>query len=711
MAVDWNIVDEIRLFRWVSEFKPVGIHRHFHMFCILERMNNPDKYPVITLQKESYHRPPKLFTSKDIWLKLKQYYNLDEANRIENEFMINHDDTENNEKHAAHEKLFIDELKLIENNSQFNNTRLFQNRYRLMTETKDFSLPWDEYGDLILSKAIKKKNSVANKEKDINKDGRSRVNFTKNVGEITIEDNKKFMKANNIQSQNQNVTEQEKVLASGNIDNNIKEEIEDKEKIAEKFNSSYGSYKNNEDISKDREQNENNNNIQTNHTESTQKDVEKIEEIKEEKMENGNYESIITQANTKKKTVENVKDTDTIEKHKDSSFKIHDQGVIVENLENDNKIESQTETKTELNYEIENIEKQGNLVLDKTSNESENIQVNEQTILNKEKEKEKEMKQPIEGSKREGQKLRKEENKEPKESIQKESSKDMSHAIKQKDFQGGVSEETTTQDDLEKELQEKERTEPVQQIQKKQLEIEREEGEKMVLDKEVKKTIEMQELQKESKTPLENHDNLLYKNQDEKKNNKTTEDNIEVVAKNLENKELSLKEGEERIKDEKRGEIDDNEEKKKSEESNEYENQEQDIPQKNRRKRVYPRAHRISSRLRRKVHSDETNSESSVEPVKVFDDQSTEEKKNVEDEKTNLKHKLDTEQDMIDNEPLAKRTRHSSYAKVVNTEDSENQPNGEEIVSSSISSKRGKRKNSNRTLEPTRFSTRLRKKK
>ncbi|KAK5781723.1 hypothetical protein RI543_000909 [Arxiozyma heterogenica] len=686
-------LDEIRLFRWVSEFKPV------------------DKYPVITLQKESYHRPPKLFTSKDIWLKLKQYYNLDEANRIENEFMINHDDTENNEKHAAHEKLFIDELKLIENNSQFNNTRLFQNRYRLMTETKDFSLPWDEYGDLILSKAIKKKNSVANKEKDINKDGRSRVNFTKNVSEITIEDNKKFMKANNIQSQNQNVTEQEKVLASGNIDNNIKEEIEDKEKIAEKFNSSYGSYKNNEDISKDREQNENNNNIQTDHTESTQKDVEKIEEIKEEKMENGNYESIITQANTKKKTVENVKDTDTIEKHKDSSFKIHDQGVIVENLENDNKIESQTETKTELNYEIENIKKQGNLVLDKTSNESENIQVNEQTILNKEEEKEKEMKQPIEGSKREGQKLRKEENKEPKESIQKESSKDMSHAIKQKDFQGGVSEETTTQDDLEKELQEKERTEPVQQIQKKQLEIEREEGEKMVLDKEVKKTIEMQELQKESKTPLENHDNLLYKNQDEKKNNKTTEDNIEVVAKNLENKELSLKEGEERIKDEKRGEIDDNEEKKKSEESNEYENQEQDIPQKNRRKRVYPRAHRISSRLRRKVHSDETNSESSVEPVKVFDDQSTEEKKNVEDEKTNLKHKLDTEQDMIDNEPLAKRTRHSSYAKVVNIEDSENQPNGEEIVSSSISSKRGKRKNSNRTLEPTRFSTRLRKKK
>lgn len=179
----------------------------------------------------------------------------------------------------------------------------------------------------------------------------------------------------------------------------------------------------------------------------------------------------------------------------------------------------------------------------------------------------------------------------------------------------------------------------------------------------------------------------------------------------MENKELSLKEGEEKIKEEKRGEIDDNEEKKKSEQSNEYENQEPDIPQKNRRKRVYPRAHRISSRLRRKVHSDETNSESSVEPVKVFDDQSTEEKKNVEDKKTNLKHKLDTEQDMTDNEPLAKRTRHSSYAKVVNTEDSENQPNGEEIVSSSISSKRGKRKNSNRTLEPTRFSTRLRNKK
>lgn len=708
MAVDWNIVDEIRLFRWVSEFKPVGIHRHFHMFCILERMNNPDKYPVITLQKESHHRPPKLFTSKDIWLKLKQYYNLDEANRIENEFMINHDDTENKEKHVLHEKLFIDELKLIENDSQFNNTRLFQNRYRLMTETKDFSLPWDEYGDLILSKAIKKKNSVTNKEMDINKDGESRVNFTKNISETIIEDNKKFMKSNNIQSQTQNITEQEKVLASGNIDNNIKEEIEAKEKIAEKSNSSYGLYKNNEDISKDMEQNKNDNNIQTHHTELTKKDVEKIEEIKEEKKENRNYESIITQANTEKKPVEDVEDIDTIEKHKDSSSKIHDQGVIVEYLENGNKIESQTETKTELNHEIEDIEKQENLILDKTSNESENTQVNEQTILNKEEE---EMKQPIEGSKQEEQKLRKEENKEPKESIQEESSKDMNYAIKQKDFQGAVSEGATTKDDFEKELQEKVRTGPVQQIQKKQLEVGREEGEKMLSDKEVKKTIEIQELQKERKAPLENHDNLLYENQDEKKNDKTTEDNTEVVAKNLENKELSLKEGEEKIKEEKRGEIDDNEEKKKSEQSNEYENQEPDIPQKNRRKRVYPRAHRISSRLRRKVHSDETNSESSVEPVKVFDDQSTEEKKNVEDKKTNLKHKLDTEQDMTDNEPLAKRTRHSSYAKVVNTEDSENQPNGEEIVSSSISSKRGKRKNSNRTLEPTRFSTRLRNKK
>ena len=164
MAVDWNIVDEIRLFRWVSEFKPVGIHRHFHMFCILERMNNPDKYPVITLQKETYHRPPKLFTSKDIWLKLKQYYNLDEANNIENEFMINHDHNEGNEKNNLHEQVFIDELKLIENDSQFNDNKLLQNGYRLMTETKDFSLPWDEYGDLILSKAIKKKNSVTNKE-------------------------------------------------------------------------------------------------------------------------------------------------------------------------------------------------------------------------------------------------------------------------------------------------------------------------------------------------------------------------------------------------------------------------------------------------------------------------------------------------------------------------------------------------------------------
>ena len=53
MSVDWIIVDEIRLFCWESEFKPVGVYIDiFHMFCILERMNNLDEYPSSTLQKE-----------------------------------------------------------------------------------------------------------------------------------------------------------------------------------------------------------------------------------------------------------------------------------------------------------------------------------------------------------------------------------------------------------------------------------------------------------------------------------------------------------------------------------------------------------------------------------------------------------------------------------------------------------------------------------
>ena len=720
MAVDWNIVDEIRLFRWVSEFKPVGIHRHFHMFCILERMNNPDKYPVITLQKETYHRPPKLFTSKDIWLKLKQYYNLDEANNIENEFMINHDHNEGNEKNNLHEQVFIDELKLIENDSQFNDTKLLQNGYRLMTETKDFSLPWDEYGDLILSKAIKKKNSVTNKEDSNiiinNKDDDSRLKFANNIGGTTVKDNKNIIKINSTQIENQNMIKQERVLTSRSIDSAMTEGTECR--VIEKYDNPNESNKTDEKVSINIEQNQNNN-IQTHHTELVNKDVEHFDK-------NENCKNNVTQINNEMKPIGNVKGNDKIENHKTASSDRDVPCVMVENIkkvdkiENHEKIENRTETKTELNDESEDINKQKDVVLGKDTNGSEVIEINEQLGLNKEEE----TKDTIEESKEEEkQELQPEENKEAKEKVQGGSNKDTNQVTKRKDMQGKEIGETKKEEIVEKRSQEEKMVEAVQQVQKRQLEDVKEEA-KVEADKKPDKGIEIQDLQKKTEAPSEtNNDNELQADQDEKRDNEKTEDNTEVVVKKLDNKELLSEEGEETTKEEKEDDNEVNEGKKRNEQSsdkqntkevqleNEYDKQEHEIPQRHRKKRVYPRAHRISSRLRRKAYGNETNKESKVESVKESDDQLTEERKNVENEKTTLKHKLNTEQDMVDNEPLAKRTRHSSHAKAVNIEDSENQQNREETTSSASSSKRGRRKNSNKILEPTRFSSRLRNRK
>jgi len=137
MSTNWNIVDEIRLLRWVSEFKPAGVHKHFQMMCIVERLNHPDKYPLVLLQKEN-RRPNKQFTVDTVWAKLAQYYNLEEADKIENR-----NNTEiNNEANGKS----IEENGTTEDQHQLN---------QLLQHTRDFALPWNEYGELILSNAKK----------------------------------------------------------------------------------------------------------------------------------------------------------------------------------------------------------------------------------------------------------------------------------------------------------------------------------------------------------------------------------------------------------------------------------------------------------------------------------------------------------------------------------------------------------------------------
>lgn len=129
MAVDWTITDEIRLYRWVAEFKPAGINKHFHMLCIVERMNHPDKYPVILLQKESV-RPGKVFTAGEIWDKLSTVYNLEEVDKLED----------------------IEVETVPNSGSTDGKPSLFERKQRL-SRVRDFELPWDEYGELILENA------------------------------------------------------------------------------------------------------------------------------------------------------------------------------------------------------------------------------------------------------------------------------------------------------------------------------------------------------------------------------------------------------------------------------------------------------------------------------------------------------------------------------------------------------------------------------
>ena len=64
-----------------------------------------------------------------------------------------------------------------------------------MTEIKDFSLPWDEYGDLILSNAIKKRNSV------IDKNSESKIKFTDAAGGVITENSRNIINANNVQNE------------------------------------------------------------------------------------------------------------------------------------------------------------------------------------------------------------------------------------------------------------------------------------------------------------------------------------------------------------------------------------------------------------------------------------------------------------------------------------------------------------------------------
>lgn len=160
MSTHWNIVDEIRLLRWVTEFKPAGVNKHFQMMCIVERLNHPEKYPLVLLQKEN-RRPQKQFTAENVWAKLAQYYNLEEADLIEDQQLAEKQKTASTEKGGQSQ----------------------QKHGQALSHTRDFELPWNEYGDIILEHAKKdgseeaslKSDSTKPKEEGVKKSSKSKL--------------------------------------------------------------------------------------------------------------------------------------------------------------------------------------------------------------------------------------------------------------------------------------------------------------------------------------------------------------------------------------------------------------------------------------------------------------------------------------------------------------------------------------------------------
>lgn len=147
MSVEWTVFDEIRLLRWITQFKPVGIHKHFHMMSILERMNNPSEFPITFLQDEKpEEQEEKTFTANDIRWKLSQYYNLDKLDELEDSPSDDRKEEESIEQEVAE-----DEEK---------STDFFVPLRDRIIHFKEFSLPWDEYGELMLENAVERKDHV-----------------------------------------------------------------------------------------------------------------------------------------------------------------------------------------------------------------------------------------------------------------------------------------------------------------------------------------------------------------------------------------------------------------------------------------------------------------------------------------------------------------------------------------------------------------------
>ncbi|SCU96047.1 LANO_0E12288g1_1 [Lachancea nothofagi CBS 11611] len=150
MTEPWSIEDDIRLFRWITDFKPAGLHKHFHMISILGRMNKPDQFPVVLLFDKLKSEGKGHFTADEIWTKLAQHYDLKKLDEREN-------DTNNEDEQKIEDS--------EEDEEEHRDPSAFQALRRVFKQPQEFHLPWEEYGELILENARTEENQEDEEQK------------------------------------------------------------------------------------------------------------------------------------------------------------------------------------------------------------------------------------------------------------------------------------------------------------------------------------------------------------------------------------------------------------------------------------------------------------------------------------------------------------------------------------------------------------------
>ncbi|KAK9321425.1 chromatin modification-related protein EAF7-domain-containing protein [Lipomyces orientalis] len=137
----WNIEQETALFKAICRYKPVGINKHFLVICIGQMVNNASiQGPYLTM--------------KGIWDKLSTLYNLEGLDELE-------DGSEESSSQSPvdmpsspptvltrHQKAELEADQKEGRETDAINSLFVPSKMR-----EEFSLPWEEFGDLMLEHA------------------------------------------------------------------------------------------------------------------------------------------------------------------------------------------------------------------------------------------------------------------------------------------------------------------------------------------------------------------------------------------------------------------------------------------------------------------------------------------------------------------------------------------------------------------------------